>query len=161
MNLPRTRGRRSAGTPVDVPALGISAAIAWAIGASVVRELGGGAIDTPRYLRRDLRIVRRRHAREPLDRPPKSLPERHGRSPSEPGPGLPNVRPPPRRIILGQGQVDEVQRGPDERGDGFGQLEKGDLLGVAQVEHLARESVIGGEPVDTLDQVVNEAEAPS
>ena len=56
--------------------------------------------------------------------------------------------------------MDDVQRGPDERGDHFGQLEKGDLVGIAEVEHFARQCVIGGEPVDAVDEIVNEAEAP-
>src|SRR5256886_7386680 len=46
MNLPRTCGRTSAGTQVDVLARNMSGVIARAIGASVAGKLAGGAIAT-------------------------------------------------------------------------------------------------------------------
>src|SRR5256712_13683815 len=108
MNLPRARGRTSVGRQVGALARETSGMIAEAIGPSVVVWLAEGAMATPVSLRRDLPIARRRHAREPLDRSPEPLPQRHGRGPTELGLGLQGVRPPTRRIILGQRQVDDV-----------------------------------------------------
>src|SRR6266705_5115081 len=120
MNLPRARGRTSVERQVGALARETSGMIAEAIGPSVVVWLAGGAMATPAHLRRDLPIARRRHAREPLDRPPQSLPEGHSGGPSEPRLGLPNVRLPARRVILGHREMNELQAAPDERGDGVG-----------------------------------------
>src|SRR2546421_10198915 len=112
MNLPRARGRTSVGRQVGALARETSGMIAEAICPSVGVWLAEGAMATPVSLRRYLPIARRRHAREPLDRSPEPLPHRHGRCPTEPGPGLQCVRRPTPRSIPGPRPVDDLPGGP-------------------------------------------------
>src|SRR5207237_9684362 len=123
----------SAETRAGAPARGMSGTIGGTIGSSAAVALAGGAMDTPPRLRRNLPFLRPRRAREPLDRPPQPFPAGHGRRPAEPFPGFATIRPPARRVVLWEGEGNEVQRRPDERGEGFGQREQGDVCGVAQV----------------------------
>src|SRR5438093_11221919 len=100
-----------------------------------------------------------RDGREPLDRPPQSLWQRHGRSPSQPVLRRANVRPSARGVVLWQGQIDDIWRRAHERPEGVDQLQDADFLRVAQVEDLSAKPVTGRKPVDPIYEVGDEAEA--
>ena len=56
--------------------------------------------------------------------------------------------------------MDKLRHASQKQRDVIDQLEKADLFRVPEVDDLSSKAVIRGEAVDTLHQVVDEAETP-
>src|SRR5215208_4759107 len=69
-----------------------------------------------------------------------------------------DVGPPLLRVVLGQRLVDDLARRARQPDDGLGELEDGELAGVAEVDGQVLSA--RGEEEETADQVVDVAEAP-
>src|SRR5262249_6370825 len=99
------------------------------------------------------------HFPEILERALQALGAIDGRLPPQELPGAGDIGLAPFRVILREVLVDDRALGVADQGDDLlGELQHGDLGGIAEVHRLGEVGL--QEPVDAVDQVADVAEAP-